>query len=216
MTDISAPKAERDDTALMLGILSAVENDAKVTQRGLSSELGIALGLANAVLKRCVRKGLIKIANAPLNRYAYYLTPSGFAEKGRLTAEYLRLSLDLFRRARHQYGELFGQLRRRGRRRVVLIGASELAEAALLSAREAEIEIVGIVDAARRDELFLGYALAATPEACAPPVEAMALCDMRDPPAAYAAALAAAARLGLSDENVLAPALLRLGRRAAA
>ena len=215
MTDISASKVDREDTALMLGVLSVVENDAKVTQRGLSSELGIALGLANAVLKRCVRKGLIKIANAPLNRYAYYLTPSGFAEKSRLTAEYLRLSFDLFRRARLQYGELFQELHRRGKNRVVLMGASELAEAALLSAREASVEIVGIADAARAGEIFLGYTVVAAPEACPAPIDAIALSDMRDPSGARAAAQAAAARLRLPDEDVVAPGLLRLGRRVA-
>ncbi|MBL8654262.1 MAG: winged helix-turn-helix transcriptional regulator, partial [Alphaproteobacteria bacterium] len=62
MTDIPTTKPPRDDAALVLGVLSAVEQDSAVTQRGLSSDLGIALGLANAVLKRCVRKGLIKIA----------------------------------------------------------------------------------------------------------------------------------------------------------
>ncbi|MFM7346163.1 MAG: winged helix-turn-helix transcriptional regulator [Tagaea sp.] len=215
MTDIPAAKTDRDDTALVLGVLSVVENDAKVTQRGLSSQLGIALGLANAVLKRCVRKGLIKIANAPLNRYAYYLTPSGFAEKSRLTAEYLRLSFDLFRDARRQYGELFEGLRRRGRARVALLGVSELAEAALLSAREAGIEVACIVEPARAGEHFLGYVLAPSPETATPPVDALAVCDMRDPSAAREAGLAAAARLGLAAEDVVAPALLRLGKRTA-
>ncbi|MFM7345659.1 MAG: winged helix-turn-helix transcriptional regulator [Tagaea sp.] len=216
MSDLSAGKSDRNDTALVLGVLSAVESDAKVTQRGLSSELGIALGLANAVLKRCVRKGLIKIANAPLNRYAYYLTTSGFTEKSRLTAEYLRLSFDLFRDARGQYGDLFRDLRARGRARVALIGASELAEAALLSAREAGVEIAGIADAARAGESFLGYAIAAELDAFAGPIEAIALCDMRDPPAAQEAALAAADRLGLSPDAVVAPRLLRLSRWPAA
>lgn len=215
MTDIPASKADRDDTALVLGVLSVVENDAKVTQRGLSNQLGIALGLANAVLKRCVRKGLIKIANAPLNRYAYYLTPSGFTEKSRLTAEYLRLSFDLFRDARRQYGELFEALRRRGRGRVALLGASELTEAALLSAREAGIEIAGIVEPARAGETFLGFVLAPAADSCAAPIEAIAICDMRDPSAARDAGLAAAARLGLADEDVVAPALLRLSKRVA-
>jgi DNA-binding MarR family transcriptional regulator len=216
MTDIPASKADRADTALVLGVLSVVESDAKVTQRGMSNELGIALGLANAVLKRCVRKGLIKIANAPLNRYAYYLTPSGFAEKSRLTAEYLRLSFDLFRDSRRQYGELFDDLRRRGRTRVALMGASELAEAALLSAREAGVDVVCIVEPARAGEPFLGFALAESFAAGEVPIEAIAICDMRDPPAAREAALEAAARMGLSAGDVLVPALLRLGKRAAA
>jgi DNA-binding MarR family transcriptional regulator len=73
----------------MLGLLAAVERDSALTQRHLARELGIALGLANAYLRRCTKKGLIKMRQAPLNRYAYYLTPRGFAEKSRLTAEYL-------------------------------------------------------------------------------------------------------------------------------
>jgi len=212
MTDVPTSKLDRDDTALMLGVLSVVEQDSRVTQRGLSSQLGIALGLANAVLRRCVRKGLIKISNAPLNRYAYYLTPSGFTEKSRLTVEYLRYSFDLFRDARRQYGELFTLAARRGRTRIVLLGASELAEAAMLSAREAGVEIAGIADAARAGENFLGLIVAAEPAAFAGRADAFAICDLRDPLASHAAALAAAAASGLGADDVLAPPLLRLGK----
>ncbi len=87
-------RAAAQETEIMLEVLSAVERNSKITQRSLSRELGIALGLANAYLKRCARKGLIKVQQAPLNRYAYYLTPEGFTEKSRLTAEYLAVSSD--------------------------------------------------------------------------------------------------------------------------
>src|SRR3546814_4310673 len=59
----------------------------------------------SALLKRCAAKGLVKIQNAPARRYAYYLTPKGFAEKSRLVAEYLETSLHFFRGARSQYEE---------------------------------------------------------------------------------------------------------------
>ncbi len=36
----------------------------------MSNELGIALGLANTYLKRCARKGLIKIQQVHINRNA--------------------------------------------------------------------------------------------------------------------------------------------------
>ena len=62
-----------------------------MTQRHLADRLGVALGLANSYLRRCARKGLIKITQAPDNRYLYYLTPQGFTEKTRLTARYLRV-----------------------------------------------------------------------------------------------------------------------------
>jgi len=63
-------------------------------------QLNIALGLANAYLKHPAKKGFIKIHEAPLNRYAYYLTPYGFAEKSWLTTKYLSFSFDFFRQAR--------------------------------------------------------------------------------------------------------------------
>src|SRR5690242_18429128 len=91
-----------EDPAIVVRLLSAIERDSGLTQRRLSQELGIALGLANTYLKRCVRKGLVKMGQVPMRRYAYYLTPKGFAEKSRLTAEYLTVSLDFFRRARRE------------------------------------------------------------------------------------------------------------------
>ena len=90
------------DAEITLGILNAVHENERITQRSIAEDLGIALGLANAYLKRCARKGLIKVRQAPANRYAYYLTPQGFAEKSRLTGEYLSDSFHFFRQARNQ------------------------------------------------------------------------------------------------------------------
>ena len=89
-----------EEAKITLGLLSAVEANSALTQRSVASDLGIALGLANAYLKRCVRKGLVKVKQVPANRYSYYLTPKGFAEKSRLTAEYLSISFNFFRSAR--------------------------------------------------------------------------------------------------------------------
>src|ERR1700731_403802 len=110
------PKAEADIT---LGMLTAVEGNSVLTQRSLAKELGIALGLANAYLRRCVSKGLIKVTHIPANRYAYYLTPHGFAEKSRLTAQYLALSFDFFRVARTQCRDILTACRQQGWQRIV-------------------------------------------------------------------------------------------------
>src|SRR5207253_7334046 len=91
---VSEPSRETGDPEIVLGLLTSIERDSGVTQRKLAGDLGIALGLANAYLRRCVRKGLVKVSQVPLNRYAYYLTPQGFAEKSRLTAEYLATSFN--------------------------------------------------------------------------------------------------------------------------
>ena len=102
----STPAGVDSEAQITLGLLNAVHENETLTQRSAASQLGIALGLTNAYLKRCIKKGLIKVQQIPPNRYAYYLTPQGFAEKSRLTAEFLSGSFTFFRRARNQCAEL--------------------------------------------------------------------------------------------------------------
>ena len=64
---------------LTLELLDAIERRSDVSQRHLARQMGVALGLANSYLRRCAKKGLVKVREAPANRYFYYLTPKGFA-----------------------------------------------------------------------------------------------------------------------------------------
>src|SRR5689334_1645893 len=137
-----SPAPTGAETEITLGVLDAVEQNAQVTQRTVASELGIALGLANAYLKRCMRKGLIKVKQIPPNRYLYYLTPKGFAEKSRLTAEYLGSSFNFFRRARAQLEEAMGACAARGWKRVALYGKGELTEIGALCNAEFHLDLV--------------------------------------------------------------------------
>src|SRR4030095_11741034 len=106
----------------MLGLLDAVGQDRGHSQRLLAAELGVALGLVNAYLKRCVSKGLVKIREAPARRYAYYLTPHGFAEKSRLTVEYLSSSFSFFRTARLDCAEALKAAGAKRCNKIVLAG----------------------------------------------------------------------------------------------
>ena len=79
----------------------------------------------------------MKIHQAPPNRYLYYLTPQGFAGKSRLTAEYLSVSFDFYRRAAASCAEAISRCGADGRAVLGLYGASDLAEIAALNIREA-------------------------------------------------------------------------------
>ncbi|MCC7250964.1 winged helix-turn-helix transcriptional regulator [Hyphomicrobium sp.] len=151
-------RREQAEDAIVLGLLDAVEHNATVTQRHLAHELGIALGLANTYLRRCIRKGLLKATEIPTRRYAYYVTPQGFAEKSRLTARYLSASFDFMRRARAEVGELFAEGVQRGEDRFVLVGPGDLADVALLVAPRAQARIVATFPGAR-DKAALAAAL---------------------------------------------------------
>ena len=148
------------DSAITLGLLDAVHQNSSVSQRSLAAELGIALGLTNAYLKRCVRKGLVKVRAAPANRYAYYLTPKGFAEKTKLTARYLSGSFSFYRRARGQCDALLAAGADAGWRKVALYGVGDLAEIAVLCAMRHRIEVVGIADDNAKIDLFLDLVVA--------------------------------------------------------
>ena len=130
----------------MLGLLESVERNGTQSQRDLASELGIALGLVNSYLKRCVNKGLLKVQEVPARRYAYYLTPQGFSEKSRLTASYFAHSFSFFRRARANCETVLAEAGSRNLRRVALAGASDLAEIMTLCARDYPLTLVAIVD----------------------------------------------------------------------
>ena len=144
------------EESLTLEILEAIEQRDNVTQRHLADQLGVALGLTNSYLKRCVHKGLVKVSQAPANRYLYYLTPKGFAEKSRLTAEYLSSSFNFYRRASASCIEVFEQCHELGHHKVLLCGLSELAEIASLRASEQGIDIVGTLDRNATTKEFLG------------------------------------------------------------
>lgn len=198
----------------MLDVLSAVERDSSITQRSLSRELGIALGLANAYLKRCARKGLIKVRQAPLNRYAYYLTPKGFAEKSRLTAEYLSFSFNFFRDARDQCGALFRDCAANGTRSLALAGDGDLAEIAVLSAGGTDIEIVCVIDPLSGRAECAGRALVPSfgraQELAGNGLDFVVVTDVRAPQDTHDAMCNQAALADWPVGRVLAPEILRI------
>lgn len=192
----------------MLGLLDAVEQDRAQSQRLLASELGIALGLVNAYLKRCIKKGLVKVRSAPARRYAYYLTPQGFAEKSRLTVDYLSYSFGFFRQAKTDCLELFKAASERGINNVLLVGQTDLAEIAALCAMEHGIKIAGVVQKNAAKSEFIGLPVFENYEAVSSPFDAVLITDVIKPRETCEAAIA---RFGA--ERVLVPDLLRVRMR---
>jgi DNA-binding MarR family transcriptional regulator len=195
-----------ESSRIMLGLLDAVEQERARSQRLLASELGIALGLVNAYLKRCIIKGLVKVREAPARRYAYYLTPQGFAEKSRLTVEYLAYSFSFFRQAKTDCSRLFELAKAKGVRAVVLVGQSDLAEIAALCAMERGVEIAGVVQHDAPSGHFIGLPVFADFDAISKPFDAALITDLTRSRETWAAAVA---RFG--ESRVLAPELLRIG-----
>ncbi len=202
-SDIS--EEQRQMTAsITLGVLNAVEGDRAVTQRRIAADLGIAVGLVNAYLKRCVNKGLIKVQQVPKRRYAYYLTPKGFAEKSRLTASYLLNSFDFFRQARASCEQKLGEAAANGWKSLILVGRSDMAEIALVCALHHPLRLVAVVDeGAAGQESFAYLPLVPRIGAVTEPFDGVLITDIADAQKAYDVAVAE-----LGADRVLVPHLL--------
>jgi DNA-binding MarR family transcriptional regulator len=196
---------EHENERIVLGLLSSVETDGARSQRRMAAELGIALGLVNAYLKRCVKKGLVKVQDAPARRYAYYLTPQGFTEKSRLTVQYLSDSFSFFRKAKGDCTRVFEEAAARGFKRLVLAGKSDLAEIAILCAVEAGATVVAIVDPPSEDRRFVGVDVFGSYSDVKDSFDAIIVTDVARAQASYELAVGAG-----GGDRVLVPALLGL------
>lgn len=127
-------------------LMNELESGEAVSQRELAGRLGIAVGLVNSYLKNFVAKGYVRVRNYPRNRYAYLLTPKGFAEKSRLAFQHLNYFTGLYTTTRQEYLELFRRLKAEGVKEVVFCGVDEVAEIAYLSLQEAGMGLAAVID----------------------------------------------------------------------
>jgi len=129
-------ETERD-----LRILEALEHNPELTQAGLAAQLGVAVGSVNWYLKRLVRKGYVKVTRLQRRRVKYLVTPAGLARKGRLTLQYMRASLRVYRELRQAARETVARLRKAGFAAVRVTGRDEASEILRLTCLEAGVRM---------------------------------------------------------------------------
>ncbi len=88
------------ETEEVLKVLREIAITPEMTQRELSSRLGISLGKVNFLVNALIQKGLIKAHNFKNSNnkkaYLYYLTPRGFEEKAKITYRFLKRKIQEF------------------------------------------------------------------------------------------------------------------------
>ena len=71
-------------------IMSEVADNENVTQRELSTKLGVSVSTINVLINKMIREGLIKMKQVSGRQVLYMLTPMGIVEKARKTSSYLK------------------------------------------------------------------------------------------------------------------------------
>jgi len=91
-------------------ILRLLHENPELTQRELGERVGISLGAVNYCLKALMDRGLVKAQNFKRSPnkmgYAYFLTPTGMAEKTLLTAKFIKRKMTEYEALRVEINEL--------------------------------------------------------------------------------------------------------------
>ena len=134
------------DVEIELKLINELQKNNEQSQRSISKELDVALGLANSLIKRFVKKGFLKLSEAPMKRYIYYLTPKGILEKTKLTSEYIQSSLEFYKKVKLGYESELKKIISKKNHNIILVGISELTEIAVIVANINNIKISFIYD----------------------------------------------------------------------
>ncbi len=132
---------EQTEKKAMVRLLTEIERNSSFTQRNLSEGLGIALGLTNRYLKRCISKGWVRISQVSPHRISYFLTPEGIKEKTKMVKDYVGRSLSFFRDAKSQCEVIFEECSARGWVKIALVGQGDLTEIAQLVGLSTNLEL---------------------------------------------------------------------------
>jgi DNA-binding MarR family transcriptional regulator len=136
--------------------MDEIDHNGIHSQRELSQRLDISLGLVNTFLKRLVNKGYFKVTTMPRNRVKYFLTPEGLARKAKLTAEYLRYSVNFYRNIKDLLLDKYAEMEKNQVKSILFFGAGEVADLAYLYLQLTTIRLAGIIDESKKGRTFFG------------------------------------------------------------
>ena len=102
----------------VLRIFREIKRSPEMTQRELSSRLGISLGKVNFLINALIELGLVKVENfknsGSKSAYLYYLTPRGIEEKSRATYLFLKIKIQEYERLEMEIQQLREEVRESG------------------------------------------------------------------------------------------------------
>jgi DNA-binding MarR family transcriptional regulator len=122
-------------------LLEAIDKNPDATQAGLAMQLGVAVGSVNWYMKRLIRKGYVKATQMRRRRLKYFLTPQGLTVKARLTREYMKASLRVYRELRRSARDVLHEVKEAGYQSVILLADDEAAEIFRLTCLEQGVNV---------------------------------------------------------------------------
>lgn len=134
-------------------VIHQLGRGARVTQRQVSQNSGLSLGLVNLILKKLIKKGYVKVKRLNRRNLQYFLTARGFSEISRRSSHYLWKTIDSVKRLKGKIQKLVLKEYSKGKTEFIILGDGELADIVEISLRDLNREDLKFKRASKADEI---------------------------------------------------------------
>lgn len=91
---------------LELSLLEVLNTYGEISQREISQQVGISLGMVNLLINKFAKVGLVKIEKLNGKKIRYILTPKGFSVLSKKTIDYISRSYTAVLKIKSQLSEV--------------------------------------------------------------------------------------------------------------
>ena len=111
-----------------LNTLLELKQDPSLSQRSLSRNLNISLGLTNAIIKNLIHRGWLKAKKDTGRKLLYIITPKGMSNVSRLMYDRFQETLHYYHYTKDLLTAYLIKLYQRGEKTINIYGTGQLAE----------------------------------------------------------------------------------------
>ena len=140
-----------------LSALLELKNNPSLSQRSLSRNLNISLGLTNSILQNLIQRGLIKAQKMTGRKILYLVTPQGMANVSRLMYTRFQETLHYYHYTKDLLTAYLIKLYQQGEEAINIYGTGQLAEITYYAGISTPLKLNDIITDDPSKEKFLGH-----------------------------------------------------------
>ena len=140
-----------------LNALLELKQNPSHSQRSLSRNLNISLGLTNSILQNLIQRGLIKAQKMTGRKILYLVTPQGMANVSRLMYTRFQETLHYYHYTKDLLTAYLIKLYQQGEEAINIYGTGQLAEITYYAGISTPLKLNDIISDDPSKEKFLGH-----------------------------------------------------------
>lgn len=147
----------------VLAILEELTRDSSLSQFELGKRLNLSGAMVNQYLKQLQESGLVEFMPVNGKSYRYTLTDQGRQSRREMFSDYSSETVRLYTTIKDFVLEQLSGLRKEGKTRLALFGASETCEVVLSALRESPFQVMVLLDndTRKQGQIFNGHVVSA-------------------------------------------------------